>query len=229
MIILGLFLPFVGTALGAAMVFFMRSRLQSALHQFLLGFACGVMLAASIWSLLLPSLALAEGCRLSFLPASIGFLCGIAFLIFLEHLTERLPSLGEVQSPVGGSFRQTMLLVLAVTLHNIPEGMAVGVALAAARENAGIAMSGALALSAGIAIQNLPEGAIIAMPLRSEGYSKGASFGCGVLSGVVEPVFGAFPLPPVRWSMWLPRICFPRHSEKNLPSLRCAVLPQVLY
>lgn len=188
MIILAI--PFLGTVLGSAMVFLMKGGMHAKLEKLLLGFASGVMVAASVWSLLIPSLELSEGMgRLSWLPAAAGFLLGMGFLLLLDSLVPHLHIDSEKPEGVKSGFRKTTMLVLAVTLHNLPEGMAVGVTFAGAMLGGmGITMAGALALAVGIAIQNFPEGAIISMPLRSAGASKGKAFLYGVLSGVVEPL-----------------------------------------
>lgn len=186
----GILIPFLGTTLGAACVFFMKRALGNALQRILTGFAAGVMVAASVWSLLIPAIEQSSGMgRLSFVPAFAGFWIGILFLLGLDHL---IPHLHMGSSQAEGPqtrLRKTTMMVLAVTLHNIPEGMAVGVVYAGlVSGSAQITAAGALALSLGIAIQNFPEGAIISMPLRAEGMSKSRAFLGGVLSGVVEPV-----------------------------------------
>lgn len=189
-LLLGLMLPFFGTALGAACVFAMGDRLRPNVQRALAGFAAGVMVAASVWSLLVPAMEQAEPMeQWAFLPAVMGFWLGVLFLLALDRLIPHL-HLGSSE-PEGPHTRlkRTTMLVLAVTLHNIPEGMAVGVVLAGwMAGNGTITFTGALALSIGIAIQNFPEGAIISMPLRSEGEGKGKAFLHGVLSGVVEPL-----------------------------------------
>ena len=187
---IGLLLPFTGTAIGAACVLFMRRQIPELLQKTLLGFASGVMVAASVWSLLIPSMEMSgtDGAG-RVLPAVAGFMAGIAFLLLMDRITPHL-HIGS-SSPEGPHSRlsRTSMLALAVTLHNIPEGMAVGVALAAALEqNAYLSMAGALTLSLGIAIQNFPEGAIVSMPLRSEGNSRLKAFTIGALSGIVEPL-----------------------------------------
>ncbi len=186
----GMLLPFVGTTLGAACVLFMRKRLNPMIQRGLTGFAAGVMVAASVWSLLIPAMEQAADMEeLSFVPAVAGFWLGILFLLLLDRAVPHLhQGSGEPEGPKA-SLRRATMLVLAVTLHNIPEGMAVGVVLAGwmAGETT-ISMTGAMALSIGIAIQNFPEGAIISMPLRAEGESKGRSFLYGAASGVVEPI-----------------------------------------
>lgn len=188
-----LLIPFLGTSLGSAMVFFLKEHMNRKLEKMLLGFAAGVMIAASVWSLLLPAIEMAEergGC--AWLPAAAGFLLGVGFLHFLDSVVPHLHIDSEKPEGVKSDFQKTTMLVLAVTLHNLPEGMAVGVAVAGAIVgNTGITMAGAFVLAAGIAIQNFPEGAIISMPLRSAGSSHGKSFLYGVLSGIVEPI-GAF-------------------------------------
>lgn len=187
----GILIPFLGTTLGAGCVFFLKRDLRPIVQKSLLGFASGVMVAASVWSLLIPALDMAEKTlgKMSIIPASTGFLLGIGFLLLLDRLIPHL-HLGE-DKPEGMSkkLKKTTMLILAVTLHNIPEGMAVGVVYAGyLTGHAQITIMGAMALSIGIAIQNFPEGAIISMPLRSEGMGKTKAFVGGVLSGIVEPV-----------------------------------------
>ncbi|MGM9557170.1 MAG: ZIP family metal transporter [Oscillospiraceae bacterium] len=185
-----LLLPFLGTALGAACVFFLKHSMSERLARALSGFAAGVMVAASIWSLLIPALeeAAAMG-KLRFLPAVAGFWLGVLFLLLLDHLIPHLHRNAEQAEGPKSRLQRTTMLVLAVTLHNIPEGMAVGVVCAGyLAGNAGISPMAALALSLGIAIQNFPEGAIISMPLRAEGTRKSKAFFYGVLSGIVEPL-----------------------------------------
>ncbi len=192
-VVLGLLIPFVGTAAGSACVFFLKKNLKTSVQRALTGFAAGVMVAASIWSLIVPAI---EQCsdrgRWAFLPAFIGFWLGILFLLLLDEIIPHLHvGIDQAEGPKSRLSR-TIMMVLAVTLHNIPEGMAVGVVYAGlVSGSANITAGGALALAVGIAIQNYPEGAIISMPLYSEGKSKGKSFALGVLSGAVEPVFGA--------------------------------------
>ena len=188
--ILGVLIPFLGTTLGAACVFFMKKSLGDLMQRSLAGFAAGVMVAASIWSLLIPAIEQSENMgKLSFLPAFIGFWGGILFLLALDHLIPHLHvGSNQAEGPKTRLGRTTMM-VLAVTLHNIPEGMAVGVMYAGfLAGNMQITAASAFALSLGIAIQNFPEGAIISMPLRAEGESKGKAFLGGVLSGTVEPI-----------------------------------------
>lgn len=188
--IIGILIPFVGTALGAACVFFMRGGINALLQRALAGFAAGVMVAASIWSLLIPAIEQMRGWKgWAFVPAAIGFWLGVLFLLLLDRLILTLRSRSkQLRGPHRG-LRQNSMMALAVTLHNLPEGMAVGVAYAGlAAGNAGMSAAGALALALGIAIQNFPEGAIISMPLRAGGMHKPRAFLCGVLSGAVEPI-----------------------------------------
>ena len=189
-IIIGLLIPFLGTALGAAMVFFMKNSMNKKIEKTLLGFASGVMIAASVWSLIIPSINMAtEQGKIAWLPAAVGFLLGILFLLVLDSVIPHLHLNSDKPEGIKAKLKKTTMMVFAVTLHNIPEGMAVGVAFAGAMtQNTGITIAGALALAIGIAIQNFPEGAIISMPLKSEGMSKGKAFMLGVLSGVVEPI-----------------------------------------
>ena len=189
---IGLLIPFLGTALGSACVFFMRKALSQRVQKALSGFAAGVMVAASIWSLLDPAMeqAAAMG-RWAFLPAFAGFWLGIGFLLVLDHVIPHLHRNASKAEGPKSKLARTTMMVLAVTLHNIPEGMAVGVVYAGLlSSSARITAGGALALALGIAIQNFPEGAIISMPLHAEGVQKPKAFGYGVLSGAVEPVFG---------------------------------------
>lgn len=191
-VISGLLIPFMGTASGSACVFFLKKELKTGVQRALTGFAAGVMVAASIWSLIVPAIEQsADRGRLAFLPAFIGFWMGILFLLLLDHIIPHLHrSIDQVEGPKSHLTR-TAMLVLAVTLHNIPEGMAVGVVYAGLFGGSGtITVGGALALALGIAIQNFPEGAIISMPLYAEGMGKMKAFWLGVLSGAVEPVFG---------------------------------------
>ena len=189
-VIRGIMIPFLGTSLGAAMVFFMKRTLHPLVHRALTGFAAGVMVAASIWSLLIPAMEQAADMgSWAFVPAAAGFWIGILFLLLLDHVIPHLHmNSTECEGPKC-HLQKTTMLVLAVTLHNLPEGMAVGVVYAGMSEgNAYITAAGALALSLGIAIQNFPEGAIISMPLRAEGVGKPKAFLYGVLSGIVEPL-----------------------------------------
>ena len=186
----GLLLPFLGTTLGAACVFFMKGQMKPLVQKMLLGFASGVMVAASVWSLLIPAMDMSEEMgKYAFIPAAAGFLLGILFLLGMDRAVPHLHMGAECAEGPKCSLKKTTMLVLAVTLHNIPEGMAVGVGVAGMlSQNTEITVAGAFALSVGIAIQNFPEGAIISMPLKSEGTGKGKAFLYGMLSGAVEPV-----------------------------------------
>ena len=185
----GILIPFAGTALGSAMVFFMKKEMNERLQKLLLGFASGVMIAASVWSLLIPAIDMAEQKGgISWLPPAVGFLLGMGFLLMLDTLTPHLHFTDDEPEGVPAHLKKTTMLVLAVTLHNIPEGMAVGVTFAGVlTENTAMTLAGAFALSVGIAIQNFPEGAIISMPLKSQGLSRTRAFAYGALSGIVEP------------------------------------------
>ena len=186
----GILIPFLGTSLGAACVFFLKQSLGDHIQRALTGFAAGVMVAASIWSLLIPAMdqSAALG-RLAFFPAAVGFWLGILFLLLLDHIIPHLHRNSQQAEGPKSQLQRTTMMVLAVTLHNIPEGMAVGVVYAGYLSGkAQITAAGAMALALGIAIQNFPEGAIISMPLRAEGMSKGRAFWGGVLSGIVEPI-----------------------------------------
>ena len=191
-IAIGLLIPLLGTMLGSAFVFFMKDEMPDRVQKTLLGFASGVMVAASVWSLLIPAMEMEETKGAwAVLPAAIGFLLGIGFLLMIDELTPHL-HLGNAQ-PEGPRSRlsRTAMLALAVTIHNLPEGMAVGVVFAGAESGvSNISLASAVAVSLGIAIQNVPEGAIISMPMRAEGNSRWRSFWIGSLSGVVEPVGG---------------------------------------
>lgn len=187
--LIGIMIPFAGTALGSAMVFFMKKEMNERLQKLLLGFASGVMIAASVWSLLIPAIDMAEQKGgISWLPPAVGFLLGMGFLLMLDTLTPHLHFTDDEPEGVPAHLKKTTMLVLAVTLHNIPEGMAVGVTFAGVlTENTAMTLAGAFALSVGIAIQNFPEGAIISMPLKSQGLSRTRAFAYGALSGIVEP------------------------------------------
>lgn len=188
-ILLGLLIPFIGTTLGAACVFFMKNKMNTLVQKILLGFASGVMIAASVWSLLIPAIDMSESLgKFAFMPAAVGFLLGMGFLLLLDHTIPHMHLDNKLEGKPS-QLKKTTMLVLAVTLHNIPEGMAVGVVFAGVMMgNSEVSMMGAVALAIGIAIQNFPEGAIISMPLRSEGASKKKSFVYGMSSGVVEPI-----------------------------------------
>ena len=190
----GILIPFVGTTLGAACVFFMRKTLSKLLQRALAGFAAGIMVAASIWSLLIPAIKQSENMKtLSFIPAVVGFWIGILFLLALDHLIPHLHVGSDQAEGPKSKLGRTTMMVLAVTLHNIPEGMAVGVIYAGLLSGAEhITEIGAFSLALGIAIQNFPEGAIISLPLCTEGMSKKRAFIYGVLSGAVEPVAAVF-------------------------------------
>ena len=186
----GILIPFLGTSLGAGCVFFLKKSLSDGIQRALTGFAAGVMVAASVWSLLIPAMEQAADLgRLSFFPAAVGFWLGILFLLLLDHFIPHLHQNSLQAEGPKSQLQRTTMMVLAVTLHNIPEGMAVGVVYAGyLAGTTQITAAGALALSLGIAIQNFPEGAIISMPLRAEGMKKGRAFWGGVLSGIVEPI-----------------------------------------
>lgn len=187
----GLLIPFLGTALGSALVFFMKKELDTRIQKILSGFAAGIMVAASIWSLLIPSMEMSEDRgKLAFIPAVVGFCLGMIFLLILDKTIPHM-HLDETQEGIKTNLQKTTMMVLAVTLHNIPEGMAVGILYAGwASGSAQITEAGALSLALGIAIQNFPEGAIISMPLHSKGLSRGRACWYGVLSGIVEPIAG---------------------------------------
>lgn len=189
---LTLLIPFAGTTLGAAMVFLLKKELSVKVEKALLGFAAGVMIAASVWSLLIPSINMAEEQNVTaWIPAAVGFLLGMAFLLILDTVIPHLHMDSDQPEGLPAKLPRSTMMLFAVTLHNIPEGMAVGVAFAGAgTQNVGIGMAAALTLSLGIAIQNFPEGAIISMPLKSGGMSKGKAFLFGAISGAVEPVAG---------------------------------------
>ncbi len=192
----GLLIPFFGTTLGAAMVFLLKDQMGERTERIFTGFAAGVMVAASIWSLLIPSMEQsAEKGKLAFLPASVGFAIGVAFLLLLDEVVPHIHQSSNEEEGPKNHLRDTTKLLLAVTLHNIPEGMAVGVVFAGMMNGSStITMSSAMALAVGIAIQNFPEGAIISMPLQTRGVSKGKSFLYGTLSGAVEPIAAAITI-----------------------------------
>jgi len=190
LITIGLIIPLAGTTLGAAMVFFLKSEMSPKVQKALLGFASGVMIAASVWSLLIPAINMtAEQGGIIWLPCSVGFLLGVGFLLLLDSVIPHLHMNSGTPEGRKSKFGKSLMLVLAVTLHNIPEGMAVGVAFAGfAANNMVITAAGAFALAIGIAIQNFPEGAIISMPLVGTGISKQKAFSYGFFSGIVEPI-----------------------------------------
>lgn len=196
-IFIGIMIPFIGTTLGSAMVFFLKDKLNDKLEKILLGFAAGVMIAASIWSLLIPAMehSVQHGGS-EWLPAAVGFMLGIGFLLLLDVLIPHLHLHADQPEGIAKKgLSKTMMFFFAVTLHNIPEGMAVGVVLAGILQgDAMITLSSAIALSIGIAIQNFPEGAILSLPLKASGYSKPKAFTFGMLSGIVEPLAAIFTL-----------------------------------
>ncbi|MBR2284814.1 MAG: ZIP family metal transporter [Ruminococcus sp.] len=194
--ICGLSVPFFGTMLGSACVFFMTKEMNMTLQRILTGFAAGVMVAASIWSLLIPAIEQSEHMgRLSFLPAAVGFIVGIFFLLLLDNFIPHLHMHSDKAEGIAAKLPKNTMMILAVTLHNIPEGMAVGAVLAGLLYgSSNITAAGAIALSLGIAIQNFPEGAIISMPLRSEGLTRRKAFYLGTLSGAAEPLGAALTI-----------------------------------
>ena len=189
-LLIGVLIPFAGTTIGSALVFLLRGEIKPRLHKLLLGFASGVMIAASVWSLIMPAIDMAQEQGIApWVPASVGFLLGILFLLALDSLIPHLHMGSDKPEGIKTSLGRSTMLVLAVTLHNLPEGMAVGVVFAGMLAGgSGISMASAFALSIGIALQNLPEGAVISMPLASQGTGKLRSFFLGTLSGVVEPM-----------------------------------------
>ena len=189
-IIFGILIPFLGTTIGAGSVFFVKNEIKPAIQKLLLGFASGIMVAASVWSLLIPAMEMCEPAgKLAFVPAAVGFSIGIVFLWGLDKLIPHLHMGSDTPEGPKSNLKKTTMLVFAVTLHNLPEGMAVGVVFAGLLTgSAPITAAGAFALTIGIAIQNFPEGAIISLPLHSEGQSKLRAFVMGTLSGVVEPI-----------------------------------------
>ena len=189
-LLIGIMIPFVGTALGSACVFFLKHEMKPFLQKILLGFASGVMVAASVWSLLSPAMNMSEGMgKLAFIPAAVGLLLGMAFLLLMDRVIPHLHLGSDEPEGAHSSLSKSMMLIFAVTLHNFPEGMAVGVVFAGMLEgSAGITLAGAFALAIGIAIQNFPEGAIISMPLKGTGISRGKAFLYGAASGIVEPL-----------------------------------------
>ena len=188
--LVGLLLPFIGTTAGAACVFFLRKQINMNLQRVFTGFAAGVMTAASVWSLLIPAMDMSEGMeKFAFFPALVGFLLGILFLLFMDSVIPHLHVGSKEPEGKKSGLGRTAMLVLAVTIHNLPEGAACGAILAGVLSGEGmVTMAGAITLSIGIAIQNFPEGAIISLPLRGEGHSKGKAFLLGALSGIVEPL-----------------------------------------
>lgn len=189
-LIIGLLIPLLGTMLGSAFVFFMKDQMSLRLQKTLLGFASGVMVAASVWSLIIPSMQMvADSGRWAVVPAAVGFLLGMGFLLMIDELTPHLHIGTDKPEGMRSRLSKTAMLALAVTIHNLPEGMAIGVVFAGAESGASnISLASAVAVAIGIAIQNVPEGAIISMPMRAAGNSKWKSFAIGSLSGAVEPV-----------------------------------------
>ncbi len=183
-----LFLPFLGTAAGSFTVFFMKKKIDVKLEKLLVGFAAGVMLAASVWSLLIPAIQMNAGSSFAWLEAAAGFLSGVAVLVITKKTVSGCEDFNEVYSGTNHDFSKLAMLVFAITVHNFPEGMAMGVILAGAGGNAGISDAQVISLALGIAVQNFPEGAIISMPLKSSGVPKSKAFLIGVLSGFVEPL-----------------------------------------
>lgn len=200
-LIIALTLPLLGTMTGAAFVFFMKHEMPALVQKSLLGFASGVMVAASVWSLLIPGMEMSGGEGwVKVMPVATGFLCGIGFLLAIDYLTPHLHIGGAAPEGPRSRLSRTAMLSLAVTIHNLPEGMAVGAVLAGAAEgHVGISTAGALAMSVGIAIQNVPEGAIISMPMRAAGNSRWRSFVIGSLSGAVEPLGGLAVILLTAW------------------------------
>ena len=194
-VLIGVLIPFLGTTLGAACVFLLRKEMNATIQKTMLGFAAGVMVAASVWSLLIPAMDMSEPMgKLAFLPAAVGFLLGIVFLLILDRVVPHLHLDAKEQEGIKSNWRKSTMLMLAVTIHNIPEGASVGIVLAGAMAGGNkITMAGAIALSVGIAIQNFPEGAIISLPLKEE-TGKGKAFLMGMLSGIVEPIAAVITL-----------------------------------
>ncbi len=195
-VILGIMIPFIGTTAGAACVFFMAGQMRQNVQKALLGFASGVMMAASVWSLIIPSINMAQGMgNVAFIPAAAGFFAGIGAMLVLDRIVPEIYLKQEGNYGKKSSLSKTAMLILAVTIHNIPEGMAVGVIFAGVLSgNAGITMADAFALAAGIAIQNFPEGAIVSMPLKGQGTRRGRAFLGGAASGIVEPIGAALTI-----------------------------------
>ncbi|MBQ1392226.1 MAG: ZIP family metal transporter [Lachnospiraceae bacterium] len=195
-IIIGLLIPFIGTTLGASCALFLKNELKSVIQKVLLGFASGIMVAASVWSLIIPSIEMSMHMKkFAFIPAAVGVIVGMLFLLLMDHVIPHLHLNTDEPEGIKTNFKKTAMLIFAVTLHNIPEGMAVGVVFAGVlSQSAHITLSSAIALSLGIAIQNFPEGAIVSLPLRSEGNGRGKAFLYGTLSGVVEPVAAALTI-----------------------------------
>lgn len=195
-LLIGILIPFVGTSLGAAMVFLVKKEINPSIQKLLLGFASGVMIAASVWSLLIPAIEMSQTQgRIAWIPPSVGFFVGMGFLLLPDRAIPHLDMETDKPRGIKSTFGKSAMLVLAVTLHNIPEGMAVGVVFAGALSgDTGISLAGAFALAVGIAIQNIPEGAVISMPLLGEGMSNRRAFQYGTLSGIVEPIGAAITI-----------------------------------
>lgn len=198
---LGIMIPFFGTSAGAAMVFLLKNQMNDKVSKFLLGFASGVMIAASIWSLIMPALDMAEDQGVvPWIPAAVGFLLGMFFLLALDNLVPHMHQVSETEEGPDSNLKKSTKLMFAVTMHNIPEGMAVGVILAGLLSGqTNISWAAAFVLATGIAIQNFPEGAIISMPLVGEGFSRKKAFGMGVASGVVEPIAAIITVLMTSW------------------------------
>ncbi len=197
MVLLGILLPFMGTAAGAASVFFLRNKMSDKLLTIMMGFTSGIMMAAAVWSLLLPAIEMSSSMgKFAFLPASGGFLGGVFFLLLLDRVIPHIHAKTNQKEGPDSRLKKVTMMVLAVTLHNVPEGMAVGVVFSNCMtgEGAVVTMAGAFLLAVGIALQNIPEGAIISVPLRGFGKSRRRAFGYGVLSGVVEPIGAVFTI-----------------------------------
>lgn len=188
--VLGVSIPFIGTIAGAACVYFIKDKIKINVQKALLGFASGVMMAAAVWSLLIPAMNMSESMgKFAFVPASVGFILGILFLLAMDKIIPHMHLADDTPEGRPSQLKKTTMLVFAVVLHNIPEGMAVGVIFAGALSgNGDVTLAGAFALSIGIAIQNFPEGAIISLPLKSEGMKRNKAFVYGALSGIVEPI-----------------------------------------
>ena len=227
-IIIGLLIPFLGTMIGSAFVFMMKKEMSVLLQKSLLGFASGVMVAASVWSLIIPSIEMCEEMgKWSVMPATIGLLVGMGFLLLIDELTPHLHIGTNHPEGLRARLSRTTMLSLAVTIHNLPEGMAVGVVLAGAMQHeASISMAAAIAVSLGIAIQNIPEGAIISMPMRAAGNSRWKSFFIGSLSGVVEPLGGIIVI--LLASMMMPEDKWPVNTWARWVISKLPLLPITL-
>ena len=199
-IILGILIPFLGTTIGAGCVFFVQKEIKPVIQKMLLGFASGIMVAASVWSLLIPAMEMCEPAgKLAFVPAAAGFSIGIVFLWVLDKLIPHLHMGSDTPEGPKSNLKKTTMLVFAVTLHNLPEGMVVGLAAALALHGDADAVSGALALSLGIGLQNIPEGAAVSLPLTQSGHTRGQSFAAGAASGLVEPLGAVLAFVLAEW------------------------------